>query len=146
MPTLVVHTNSRSAMRKGGQRFDQAVHERHHVGEIADIHQRDGEFIGRAPRHEIVFAQRGADAGAHLAQHGVAADKLDRVVDLLELVDVEAEHGDVGAVAVHARHGVVRLGSPVSGLDSATALRPAGAPGCASRPRQSAAPRRTAAW
>ena len=43
---------------------------------------------------------------ADLAQHRVAAAMIGGVVDLLELVDVEAEHGDMRAVALHARHGV----------------------------------------
>ncbi len=46
------------------------------------------------------------NAGADVAQHLVAAAMIGGVVDFLELVDVEAEHGDMAAVALHARHGV----------------------------------------
>ena len=46
------------------------------------------------------------NAGADVAQHLIAAGVIGCVVDLLELVDVEAEHGDMASVAVHAVDGL----------------------------------------
>ncbi len=64
----------------------------------------------REPRDEVVLAQCRLDAAADVAQNLIAAAMVGRFVDLLELVDVEAEHGDMRAVAVHAAD---RLGETV---------------------------------
>ncbi len=83
------------------QGLDQSVHVGHDITEIGDVDQRDGELIGAAACHEIALAQRALNADADLAQHRIAAGMVRRVVDLLELVDVETEHGDMGAVPMH---------------------------------------------
>ncbi len=107
MPTLVVHQHLLVGdLERTPQRLDQAVHEGHDVAEIGDVDERDGELVAAEPREEVALAQRRLDAGGDLAQHRIAAAMVDGVVDLLELVDVEAEHGDMAAVALHARHRV----------------------------------------
>ena len=88
------------------KRLDQAVHEGHDVAEIGDVDQRDGELVAAQPGDQVALTQRRLNAGADVAQHLVAARVIGGIVDLLELVDVEAEHGDMAAVALHARHGV----------------------------------------
>ena len=95
-------------LERPAQGVDQPVHERHDVAEIGDVDERDGEFVAAQPGEEVAVAQGELDARADLAQHLVAAGMVCRVVDLLELVDVETEHRDLRPVAGHALHGVVQ--------------------------------------
>ncbi len=88
------------------QRLHQAVGVGHDVAEIVDADEGNGELIARAPGDEVAAAKRALDAPAHGAKHGVAGGEVRRVVDLLELVDVETEHREMCAVALHVRHGV----------------------------------------
>ena len=108
-------------LKRPAQGLDQPVHERHHVAEIGDIDEGDGELVAGEAGDEIVLAQRRLDAAADVAQHLIAAAMVGDFVDLLELVDVETEHGDMRAVAMHANDGfgrlstnALRLASPVS--------------------------------
>ena len=64
----------------------------------------------RQPSDQVVLAQCRLDAAADVAQNLIAAAMVGRFVDLLELVDVETEHGDMRAVAVHTAD---RLGETV---------------------------------
>ena len=51
----------------------------------------DGEFVAAEPRHQIVAADAGAQAVRDLAQQLVADLVAERIVDALELVDVDIE-------------------------------------------------------
>ena len=89
-------------LKRAAQGLDQPIHEGHDVAEIGDVDEGNGEFVAGQPRDEVVLAQGRLDAAADVAQHLIAAAMVGRFVDLLELVDVETEHGDMRAVALHA--------------------------------------------
>ena len=93
-------------LKRPAQGLDQAVHEGHDVAQIGDVDQGDGEFVAAQPRDEVALAQRRLNAGADVPQNLIAAAVIGGFVDLLELIDVQAEHGDMGPVPMHARHGV----------------------------------------
>ena len=97
-------------LKRAAQGLDQPIHEGHHVAEIGDVDEGNGEFVAREPSDEVVLAQCRLDAAADVAQNLIAAAMVGRFVDLLELVDVETEHGDMRAVAVHTAD---RLGETV---------------------------------
>ena len=100
-----------SHMEGLAQGSDQPVHEGHDVAEIGDVHEGDGKLVGAEPGDDVALPQRAPDAGRHLAQHLIAAAVLASVVDLLELVDVEADDGDMRVVALHPPDGLTkRLG------------------------------------
>ena len=82
-------------LERPAQGLDQAVHEGHDVAKIGDVDEGDGEFVAAQPRDEVALAQRRPNAGADVPQHLIAAAVIDGFVDLLELVDVEAEHRDM---------------------------------------------------
>ena len=60
-------------LERAPQGLDQAVNEDHHVAEIGDIDQRDGELVGAQPSDQVALAQRRLNAGANVAQHLVPA-------------------------------------------------------------------------
>jgi hypothetical protein len=93
-------------LQRPAQGIHQPVHECHDIAEIGDIHEGDGELVGTEARDQIVFAQSAFDAGADVAENLVAARMICGFVDLLELIDIEAEHGDMRALPMHALHGL----------------------------------------
>ena len=74
---------------------------------IADFGDEHGEFVAAHARHRI-FAAHACDQSRrdHL-QHAIANRVTERVVDELELIDVEEENGRtaLGALRVRQRHG-----------------------------------------
>ena len=52
----------------------------------------DREFIATEPRHQVVAAQRAGDALRDIADQFVADRVAERVVDVLEVVEVDVEH------------------------------------------------------
>jgi hypothetical protein len=98
MPTLVVTIISLPATWAGaGPR--QPVHGRHDVGWRVD--KNDGEFVAGEPGDEV-FWPASIGCVPDIAQHLMPPEWCGGLVDLLELVDVETEYGDLRPVAMHA--------------------------------------------
>ena len=70
-----------------------------HVGLVKEHH----ELVAAEPGHGVDLAHAGGDALGHVDQHLVADPVAERVVDVLEAVEVEEQHRERRAVAL--RHG-----------------------------------------
>ena len=73
---------------------------------VGDVLEEEAELVAAQPRHGVARAQRGAEAIAHLHQQLVADRVAERVVDHLEAVEVEEEHGQVLVAPPGAREPV----------------------------------------
>ena len=62
----------------------------------------DGEFVAAEPGDEIGLADAAAQPAGDAFQQFVADRVAERVVDALEFVDVDIEHGELLAAARHA--------------------------------------------
>jgi len=85
------------------------------LGDVAGIHRaadalhEDGELIATEPRHDVAGAHLGGEPLRHLLQQLVAGLVAQRVVDHLELVDVEEEQRHAAALAPGAGGGALEL-------------------------------------
>ena len=77
-------------LARDGARLDRRV----------QVGQADRELVAAQPRDRVGPAQRGAQPLGDLAQQQVAGVVAERVVDVLEAVEVEQQQADVGPVAV----------------------------------------------
>ncbi len=66
---------------------------------VAHLRQQQQEFIARQPRHGVGRAQHGLQALPHLAQQRIAGGVAERVVDGLEVVQVQEHDRNQRAVA-----------------------------------------------
>ena len=69
---------------------------------IGDCRQQNGELVAAEPRHQVLGPDRGLQPANDLLQQQVAHGVAERVVHILEVVDVEIEHGE-GRRAAQAR-------------------------------------------
>ena len=103
---------------------------------LVGVLEQDGELVAAEPRGEVVRAHAAADALGRGHQHGVAGGVPGMVVDPLEVVEVEEQHGadpaGPGERLVHAAHeqrAVGEVGERVAvGLALERALQLAHAP------------------
>ena len=65
------------------------------------------ELVATDPRHEIAGPRTGADASAHPLQQLVTGAMAERVVDDLEVVEIEAEHAERLAAREPGRNGLI---------------------------------------
>ena len=100
-------------------RLRQPLGQRMGLGLGRDVALQHGEFVAAEPRHQIVLADRLAQPGADGAQQHVAGRVSQGVVDVLEVVQVEQQHGGRAD-----RPG--RLAQPVQLLDEQHAVGQAG--------------------
>ena len=63
----------------------------------------DGELVAAEPRHEVGVAQAGAEPLRHGLEQFVADRMAERIVDALEVVEIEAVHGEALALASATR-------------------------------------------
>ena len=87
------------------------------------LRHQDGELIAAEPRRGIALTQDALDAGGDILQQPVADGVTERVVDQLEVVEVDAQRADetAGAAALHQRvghalpeqHAIGQIGEPV---------------------------------
>ena len=91
------------------QRVQQPAGELGRGGAIGQVVQQHGELVAAEPREHVAPAQRVAQAVRDVAQEPVAVVVAERVVDLLEAVEVDqqqagepAEHADRAADPAHA--------------------------------------------
>ena len=71
------------------------------------MRDEDREFVAAEPRGGVGSAHALADALGRLDQQPVAGQVAEAVVDELELVDVEEEHGDLAVGALGSRERVI---------------------------------------
>jgi hypothetical protein len=83
----------------------QVLRDRCGVGRIAHFLQHHDELVAAEPRHGVAAAQRPRQPRRHLLEDLVADVVAERVVDVLEPVEVEEHQRHAGAVAarVHER-------------------------------------------
>ena len=86
---------------------DEALGGDHGVGAVREQH---GELVAAEAGGGVRAPQAVRDPARHLDQHLVPGQVAETVVDRLEAVEVEEQHGDVGALAVGAHE---RLLEPV---------------------------------
>ncbi len=65
--------------------------------------QHHRELIAAEPRDRIGRAQRVAQARRHFLQHLIAGVMPERVVDLLEAIEIEQQHGEALVIAMRAQ-------------------------------------------
>jgi len=83
--------------------FDDALGQRGNLLRRLDVGLQHGEFVAAEPRHRVLFAQRAFEPRADLLQQEVAVRMAERVVDGLEIVEVDAQSRQAEAIAAHAR-------------------------------------------
>jgi len=71
------------------------------AGDVADG-LKHREFVAAEPRHDIVEPHRAAQPGRYLEQQRVARRVAERIVDLLEAVEIEHQDSDAGVGAASA--------------------------------------------
>ena len=107
--------------RLGELREDAAGHARGLAG-VGDVREADDELVAAEARRGVLVPQAVREPLGNRRQQQVADRVAERVVDVLEAVEIEEQHGDL-AVAAGARgrsparrdrRTSVRLGSPVS--------------------------------
>jgi hypothetical protein len=82
-----------------GDRVQQALGELGGVVLVADAGAEHGELVAAEAGHQVVLAHGPAEPVGHVDQQQVARLVPERVVDQLELVEVEEDQGDLAAVA-----------------------------------------------
>ena len=83
------------AMIGPADRFVDTRHEGQHVGGRFDPGLDDGEFVAAESRNQIARLEAGADAARDRLQQLVADMVAERIVDALELVDVDIEQREL---------------------------------------------------
>ena len=78
------------------------------VGMIGGRGGNHGEFVAAEPRDEIVAAQRVRQPQRDVADQLVADRMAERIVDVLEMVEVDVEHRGRRAAALRRRRSPLR--------------------------------------
>ena len=73
-------------------RGDDALRDRHHLGVVVADRGNHRELVAAEPRHQVVAAQRVRQPQRDVADQLVADRMAERVVDVLEMVEVDIEH------------------------------------------------------
>ena len=118
MPTLALTVRRRPDGRRDALGADRVEHVAGDaLGRLAPaVGQQDGELVAAEARDHVALAQAAAQRVGHLADQRVAGAVPERVVDVLEVVDVEQHGGAAGAVALDVVHVALELaleGPPV---------------------------------
>ncbi len=100
-----------------------------------DVRQQDAELVATEAGEQLAIAEQGADALGRQLQHLVAGRMAKQIVDLLEAIEVEAQHRNL-AVGVQPRDALVELFMEHAAIGQA-GQRSRNAPGigCGARPR-----------
>jgi hypothetical protein len=90
---------------------------------VAGGRQQEGEFIAAEARHRIGIAHHAPHAPGRLAQHGIAAGMAQRIVDLLEVIEIGEHEGKAVMIAlrranrlrqpVHQQHAIRQAGERI---------------------------------
>ena len=97
--------------RIGEQVADPVDHRLGELGRVlhVEVGQQDQELVAADAGDDVRVARAGAKQVGDLDEHPVAVRVTERVVDLLEAVEVEAEDGDGEPAAARAREREVEL-------------------------------------
>ena len=95
--------------RAGGGLDDLGGH-RLGIGPLVHFRQHDDKLVPSEPRDAILFPHRGLDALRHLPKKSVAAGVAERVVDPLEVIDIDEQSRHSGAASSRIQGGA---GQPV---------------------------------
>ena len=79
------------------------------VGVFRDLGEQDDELVSAQARHRILVPQSSGEPGGHLFQQFVAHGVSKRVVDVLEVVEIEKQDGPQVVVPAGARDLPVEL-------------------------------------
>ena len=83
-------------------RLDHLLGRAHRVAGIAEFAQHHGELIATQARQRVATADAILQSGGNLAQQVVAGGMPERVVDVLEAIQIHVDHRDLLAVATGA--------------------------------------------
>ena len=87
---------------------------------------KHGELIAAEPRHDVSIAHRALEPPRDLLEQRVADDVSERVVDLLETIEIEEMHGEPIAVPTALLHGRFKLAQeqdPIGEVGQSVAMR-----------------------
>ena len=79
----------------------------------------DGEFVAAEPRHQIVAAHDAAQTLRHVEDELVADVMAERVVDVLEVVEVDVEHRGGESAAAHIIDGLLEALAEIDAVGQA---------------------------
>jgi hypothetical protein len=108
---------------RGSQRGGQAFGDAQRLGLPRDVGDQDGELVTAEAGDDVLGAQRGGQAARDGLQQAVAGAVAERVVDELEVVDVDEQDRDVADSARIARTTLQRV---LDTLDERAAVGQAG--------------------
>ncbi len=74
------------------------------LGGSVRLRRQDRELVAAEARHQLPGIEQAADPEREVAQHRVAGRVAEQVVDLLETVEVEAQHREPAAQGVGGAH------------------------------------------
>ena len=80
------------------QRRDPPGHRRGLVG-VRSV-EEDRELVTAQARHEVLVTDDLVDAGTDLAQQGVASLVSEGIVDLLEVIEIDQQKGQLGRIGI----------------------------------------------
>ena len=134
MPMLADVNTSRPAIANGAlERVLDAAGDRVGLVVVVEVVQEDRELVAAEPRERVALAQARFEAARRRHQQLVADQVAETVVDDLEAVQIEIEHGErcrPGRLMALVRAGgrvpstnTARLQSPVSGSTKPTLRR-----------------------
>ena len=73
---------------------------------VGQFLEHDREFVATDAGHGIAIADVVAQAAAGRLEHAVAGGMAHRIVDVLEAIEIEEQHGDLASAAARADHGM----------------------------------------
>ena len=88
-------------------RGDDPLAERYRLVRVSHVVLQDGELVAAEPRHEVAVPHESRQPMAELADQVVACRVAERVVDVLEAVEVEVEERHAGVRAARFDQGPV---------------------------------------
>ena len=80
-------------LQRTAQRRRDARRHVHHLTFATHLFQQDRELVATEARRGVTVAKAGAQPVRRLHQHGITRGMAQRIVDLLEVVQVEEDHG-----------------------------------------------------
>ena len=97
----------RADLRRHGQRVDDLPRDRGGVARLRHLGEEDDELVAAVAAHRVRFAHRVLEAARRQLQHLVADRVTERIVDLLEVVEVEKDDADAGRAPLRHRDRVL---------------------------------------
>ena len=74
--------------------LEQLSHDLRDLRLVRDVLEQNRELVAAQPGNGVALAQRGAQARRDRLQHPVAGVVAERVVDVLEVVEVQEQNGE----------------------------------------------------